>query len=88
MIHQLRDRTAQQKANTMPLPARRPPSAGTLTQQPIQPDYRELRTLADLAGLRLVIVYRLSRGQRVRESGAWERYLGALLVLQQRGARR
>lgn len=59
-----------------------------MQQQQSQPDYRTLRALADLSGLRLMIVYRLSRGQRVSEPGAWERYRGAWLVLQQRSDRR
>jgi len=57
-----------------------------MQQQAAQPDYHTLKALADLSGLRFIVVYRLSRGQRVRELGAWERYLGARLVLQQRGS--
>lgn len=56
-----------------------------MQQPPAQPDYHILKALADLSGLRFMIVYRLSRGQRVSEPGAWERYLGARLALQQKG---
>ncbi|MGB8348061.1 MAG: hypothetical protein WCD86_24480 [Ktedonobacteraceae bacterium] len=72
--------------DTMTLPIGGVSPMGKVAQQAAQPDYHTLKALADLSGLRFMVVYRLSRGQRVRELGAWERYLGARLVLQQRGS--
>lgn len=67
--------------DTLPLPAR---SRRAESQIAVQPDYSMMRTLSELSGLRLLVVYRLLRGQQVSDAHAWERLLNARLEMQRR----
>lgn len=67
--------------DTIPLPIR-PRHAEN--QIAAQPDYELMKTLAELSGLRLLVVYRLLRGQQVSDIHAWERLLQAREEIQRR----
>ena len=71
--------------DTMPLPVRqRQAERQTPVYHANQPDYGTMKTLAELSGLRLLVVYRLLRGQQVSDANAWERLLNARLEMQHR----
>jgi len=69
--------------DTMSLPVRpRQSERQTSAHHAAQPDYDMMKTLAELSGLRFLVVYRLLRGQQVSDANAWVRLLNARLELQ------
>ena len=52
-------------------------------QQPTQTDYQTLKALAERSGLHLLVVFRLMRGEQVKDPDAWRRLLRARSELQQ-----
>lgn len=77
--------TWNSEQDTMPLPA---PPRYMENQMAAQPDYATMKTLAELSGLRLIVVYRLLRigadVSRPADAHAWERLLQAREELQRR----
>jgi hypothetical protein len=71
--------------DTMPLPAM---PHHMENQIAVQPDYKMMKTLAELSGLRLLVVYRLLRVgadvSRPADADAWERLLQAREEMQRR----
>jgi hypothetical protein len=67
--------------DTMPLPVIRMVRSTPATFTQKQELYQRLKALSDASGVRLLFVYRLNRGQRVREPHALQRLNKALASL-------
>lgn len=52
-------------------------------QRPTQTDYQTLNALAERSGLHLLVVFRLMRGEHVKDPDAWRRLFRARSELQQ-----
>jgi len=51
-------------------------------------DFQALKALAERSGLNLLVVYRLMKGERVKDPSAWQRLVQARLELQQQSRQR